>query len=178
MILTLRILLLFTTALFWGGLTFYTGFVVAISHDVLNNPMDGGLITQQVTDLLQWLAAISVVPMAVNGIVIRSQLRRLGSALLVCTGVLSLTVIGLFVVHLQLDSVIDISEVEITDQIAFDNGHRRYNQLTTIEWSVTVVYLIITLFAWKAMDATTVHQQPEQPSRSTEPSAEAASTGT
>ena len=50
-----RILLILCFSLFWGGLTFYTGFVVRISHDVLEDPMDGGLITQRVTNLLQYL---------------------------------------------------------------------------------------------------------------------------
>ena len=36
-----RILLILCFSLFWGGLTFYTGFVVRISHDVLGDPMDG-----------------------------------------------------------------------------------------------------------------------------------------
>ena len=50
-----RTVMLFVFALYWGGLTFYTGIVVRIIHFVLNDPMDGGLITQRVTNYLQLL---------------------------------------------------------------------------------------------------------------------------
>ena len=55
MIWFIRILFLLAFALYWGGLTFYTGVDVRISHDVLNYVMDGGLITQRVTAVLQLL---------------------------------------------------------------------------------------------------------------------------
>lgn len=164
MSLTLRIILLFTLALFWGGLTFYTGFVVRISHEVLDNPMDGGLITQQVTHLLQWLAAISVLPMAINGFVVRQQHSKFGSALLICTSILACTVAGLFFFHGRLDSVIDVAEGEITDRDAFDNGHRFYNRLTTIEWLATVAYLAVTVIAWKTIDSTPIKKPLESAS--------------
>ena len=167
--LLLRILLLFTIALFWGGLTFYTGFVVRISHDVLDNPMDGGLITQKVTLFLQWAAAISVLPMAINGIVVRNKSRQLGTALLVCTTILACAVAGLFLVHRQLDSVIDVSAAEITDQDAFAAGHRRYNQLTTVEWLATVVYLFLTAVAWKSVDSATATKHSKMESADTKP---------
>lgn len=153
MIVFLRILLVFVVALFWGGLTFYTGFVVRISHALLDNPMDGGLITQQVTVVLQWLAAISVVLMAINGFVIRRRHSMLGTALLVCTSILACSVVGLFFVHQYLDSVIDVAAREITDYEAFDARHRYYNQFTTIEWLATVVYLALNVVAWKTIDS-------------------------
>lgn len=161
MVLTLRILLLFTVALFWGGLTFYTGFVVRISHDILNDPMDGGLITQRVTSLLQWLAAISVIPMAINAMVIRRHSVKFGNALLLSTGVFGCAVVGLFIVHQQLDSVIDISQGEVTDAVLFETGHRSYNRLTTIEWLATVAYLPLTIWAWKSLDSAPFTGPPE-----------------
>lgn len=158
MFLSLRILLLFAFALFWGGLTFYTGFVVRISHDVLDNSMEGGLITQRVTGLLQWLGVVTVLPMAINGLAVRRRCPRFGNALLMCSAILACAVLGLIVVHGQLDAVIDVSRVDITDRDAFDNGHRRYNQLTTIEWLATVVYLPITIAAWRTMDLSAASQ--------------------
>ena len=162
MIVFLRILLVFIVALFWGGLTFYTGFVVPISHTLLDSHMDGGLITQQVTVVLQWLATVSVVLMAMNGFVVRRKHSRLGSALLICTSILACTVIGLFFVHQYLDSVIDVAAREITDYEAFDTGHRFYNRFTTVEWLATVVYLILTAIAWKTVDSQTANSQTSE----------------
>lgn len=152
-VLACRILLLLVYALYWGGLTFYTGFVVRIAHDVLNDPMDGGLITQRVTDLLQWLGVITAVLMVWNGFQTLAGAPRFAVALLVCSAVLSCALIGLFVVHAQLDAVIDVASFEITDRDAFTQGHRRYNQFTTLEWIASLTYLPITLVAWRRVDS-------------------------
>ena len=153
MIWVCRIPLLLVFALYWGGLTFYTGFVVRISHDVLNDPMDGGLITQRVTAVLQILGVVTVVLMACNCVVVARQSRKYGYALVGCATLLGCSLIGLFVVHGHLDAIIDVATFEITDRDAFDAGHRRYNQLTTIQWLASLTYLPITVFAWRAVDA-------------------------
>jgi hypothetical protein len=147
-----RVLFLFCFALFWGGLTFYTGFVVRISHDVLSDPMDGGLITQRVTVLLQYLGVVTAVLMAVNGWQVRQLASRYGTALLTLTVILSLSLLGLFVVHAQLDAVIDGANYDILDPDQFDTGHRRYNQLTTVEWITSLIYLPVTVIAWRRVD--------------------------
>lgn len=152
MIWIVRILMLFVFALYWGGLTFYTGFVVRISHDVLADPIDGGLITQRVTELLQYLGVTATILMFVNNWSVFRLSRAYGLALTACTTCLVLSLIGLFIVHGHLDAVIDIDVPEITDRDAFTIGHRRYNQLTTIEWIASVVYLPATLFAWRSVD--------------------------
>ena len=148
-----RIGLLLVFSLYWGGLTFYTGFVVRISHDVLSDPMDGGLITQRVTAVLQSLGVVTVALMACNCVVVARHSRRYGYALVGCATLLGCSLIGLFVVHGHLDAVIDLKTYEITDRNAFDTGHRRYNQLTTIQWLASLSYLVITVFAWRFIDA-------------------------
>ena len=148
-----RISLLLMFSLFWGGLTFYTGFVVRISHDVLSDPMDGGLITQRVTSLLQMFGVVMVVLMLLNAVLVVCHAKRLGYWLLACTGVLAVALAGLFIVHGHLDQVIDVASSEIIDRDAFTIGHRRYNQLTTIEWLSSLSYLLLTSFAWRAIDS-------------------------
>ena len=155
-----RILLILGFSLFWGGLTFYTGFVVRISHDVLEDPMDGGLITQRVTNLLQYLGGVTVVLMFLNGWQVRKQallnqdflLKRYATSLTTISLILAASVCGLIVVHHQLDSVIDISNYEITDREQFVKSHRRYNQLTTVEWFSSIASISISLLAWRRMD--------------------------
>lgn len=151
--LTCRILLLFAFALYWGGLTFYTGFVVRISHDVLNDPMDGGLITQRVTRLLQLFGVLTVVLMMWNAMLVIRRTPKLGYALVACATLLGCALAGLFVVHGHLDAVIDLQASEITDRVAFEAGHRRYNQLTTLQWLAALAYLPLTLLAWSSIDS-------------------------
>ncbi len=156
-----RVLLLFCFSLFWGGLTFYTGFVVRISHDVLNDPMDGGLITQRVTAVLQALGLVTVFLMGLNCVGVTRQSRKLGFLLIGCALLFSLALVGLSQVHGQLDSVIDANASEITDRVAFDHGHRRYNQLTTVQWLACLAYLPITVIAWRLIDQKTVVEHPD-----------------
>ena len=147
-----RILLLISWSLFWGGLTFYTGFVVRVSHDVLSDSMDGGMITQRITVLLQWLGVVSCSLMVWNAIVVRRRDRWYGNVLLSCVCILAFSLAGLFVVHGHLDGVIDTNTAEITDRESFTIGHRRYNQLTTTEWLSSLIYLPVTVFAWRQID--------------------------
>ena len=147
-----RISMLFVFALFWGGLTFYTGFVVRISHDVLSDPIDGGLITQRVTVLLQFMGIVAALLMLINSVLVTKHSRRYGFALLGCSSILLLSLLGLFLVHSHLDAVIDVETREILDRDAFTIGHRRYNQLTTVEWIACVIYLPLTVLAWRSTD--------------------------
>lgn len=149
-----RVLMLFVFTLFWGGLTFYTGFVVRVSHEVLNDPFEGGVITQKVTVLLQYLGIAAGLLMLINAAAVVRRSRGYGAALSVLASILILSVIGLCLVHSQLDAVIDIDAREILDREAFTISHRRYNQLTTIEWIACVLYLPVTLFAWRSIDRT------------------------
>lgn len=155
MICLCRTLFLLIFALFWGGLTFYTGFVVRISHDVLDDAMTGGLITQRVTQVLQGLGVIVAVLMAINSNYANRHSQKWGKALIVVTIIFICVIVGLFAVHSYLDAVIDVGAAEITDDEAFTVGHRRYNQLTTIEWLASIAYLVMTIKVWRSIDATT-----------------------
>ena len=150
-----RILFVMIFALYWGGLTFYTGFVVRIIHSVLNNPMDGGLITQKVTIVLQTLGLCTIPLMLVNDFTVARSSRRLGLALLTLTLVLSSSLVALFIVHWQLDAVIDTKEMSITNRIEFDSAHRRYNQSTTVQWIAAVLYLPLAVHSWRVTDSRT-----------------------
>ncbi len=152
MTLLFRSSLLFAFALFWGGLTFYTGIAVRIAHDVLSDPMEGGLITQRVTAVLQVLGVVSAVLMLGNAVLLWKACRRHSLCLLSCAVILSASLVGLFVVHGQLDDVISVEDAEVMDRDRFVIGHRRYNQLTTVEWISSLLYLPITISAWRIQD--------------------------
>lgn len=158
-----RVLLLLAFALFWGGLTFYTGFAVRISHAVLSDPMEGGLITQRVTGVLQICGFVTVGLMLWNAAQVGKTARRNGLGLAGCASVLAVTLVGLVLVHNQLDAVIDVASYEITDRVAFTLGHQRYNQLTTLEWLVSLAYLILTVIAWRRVDTRSPHKSASAP---------------
>jgi len=147
-----RFILLATFAVFWGGLTLYTGIVVRVIHSVLPDPFDGGLITQQVTWYLQVLGAITAVLMLGNALLVSRNSGRYGIALGLCAALLGCAVAGLFIVHGHLDGIIDIESARITDRNFFTISHRRYNQLTTVEWLTSISYLAITIAAWRRTD--------------------------
>ena len=149
---TCRLVLVIVFAVFWGGLTFYTGIAVRVAHDVLIDPMDGGLITQRVTRWLQGLGAAAALLMWCNAVIVRRSARSRGNALLGCTLLLAAALGGLVVVHRQMDSVIDVAERTISDRDAFVVGHRRYNQLTTIVWLSSLAYMGIAVSAWQHVD--------------------------
>ena len=155
MLISARIALIFMFALYWGGLTFYTGIVVRIIHMVLMDPMDGGLITQKVTVVLQILGACTIPLMLVNDASVVRQSRSLGLGLVTLTLLLSCALVALFVVHAQLDGVIDSQKLVITDRVEFDAAHRRYNQTTTVQWLAAVIYLPLTIYAWRVTDTAT-----------------------
>ena len=152
MVWTVRSLFLLSFALFWGGLTFYTGFVVRISHDVLDDAMSGGLITQRTTTIAQVLGLVTVALMFANGVHVSRKAPKLGYALIIIGLLLGATLIGLVIVHGQLDDVIDVDAFEVTDYDSFQVGHRRYNQLTTVEWILGLVYLLVTVRGWQRVD--------------------------
>lgn len=157
-----RYLVLLVLALHWGGLTFYTGIVVPISHDVLLDPMEGGLITQQVTHWIQLLAVASVVCMLLNAVWCRDKTSRLRIVLFGCPLLLAICTVGQFLVHRNLDAVIVVAEREITDQESFDTNHRWYNQLTTVEWLTSLTYMATMVVAWTRQDS--VRGQENKPS--------------
>ena len=123
--------------------------------------MDGGLVTQRVTVLLQIFGGATVLLMLLNAIQIGCHCKKYGFALAFCTIVLGSAIVGLVIVHGQLDSVIRIDKAEITDREVFTINHRRYNQLTTIEWLAALAYLPITVAGWRKVDRPKVETLPE-----------------
>ena len=110
------------------------------------------MVTQRVTGLLNVLAGVTVFLMLWNAYQVSQNCKRYATSLVLCTLILAVAVVGLCVVHRQLDMVINVEAVEITDREIFSINHRRYNQLTTVEWIATLAYLPVTVAAWRKVD--------------------------
>jgi hypothetical protein len=88
-----------------------------------------------------------------NSMAVFVSVQKLGGILFVCCLLFALSLVGLYLVHGQLDAVIDSVDREVTNRDAFVLGHRRYNQLTTLQWLSGTTYLLITAWAWRKVDS-------------------------
>jgi hypothetical protein len=143
----LRFVTVVALAVWFGGFTFYSTAVIATSQKVLHSQLRAGLITQQVTNWLNWISLPALAICAWNWLAQskgarRFSIRVLGLSLLgmvVCQA-------GLFVVHRLLDAQIQGNDV--ADGGAFFKLHRTYLALSTAQWCGTLVYIWMTLCLW------------------------------
>jgi hypothetical protein len=146
---------LVTALMFWqGGFTFYAAVVVPIGQQVLGSHFAQGLITRQVTIWLNLAGMAALILMAWDLATAQSlTLNRLGrwaawSAMLIL-------LVVLFWLHQYLDSFIDLEIEELREpRQLFRVGHRWYLWISTIQWVFAVVFIVLTLQAWRAEDRT------------------------
>ena len=112
---------------FWlGGLTFYAGIVVPIANRLLGSDQQG-LVTQQVTNYLNAIGVAALVLLFGNGMLVRSR------ALMLVAGILTLAQAALFVIHQQLDRLLEARSAGF-DHSYFYAVHERYLIVVTIQW--------------------------------------------
>ena len=125
-------------ALWQGGLTFYAAFVVPTANAILVNG-EQGFVTQEVTNVLNWIGLIVLLVFLTNALYLRSWLFW-GTWL-----VLAATVIALFVVHQQIDALLNPSAFEVLDNARFRLLHERYLIVVTIQWLAGLATLWLLL---------------------------------
>jgi hypothetical protein len=125
-------------ALWQGGLTFYAAFVVPTANEILVNG-EQGFVTQEVTNWLNLIGLIVVLVLLANAVYLRSRL------LWGTWFVLTASVIGLFVVHRQIDAVLNPSAFEVLDNARFRLLHERYLIVVTIQWIAGLATLWLLL---------------------------------
>jgi hypothetical protein len=141
----LRRFLVLVALMFWqGGFTFYAGVVVPIGRDVLG----GGLqseVTRPVAGYLNLAAAVALVLLAWDTVVISTHRRTRGAVWLGMAGCQAL----LFALHPLLGRMLDNS---MPDVGAFRYAHRWYLWTCTVQWGLAVGYVAMMLGAWRAED--------------------------
>jgi len=153
MLLFIRRYLALAGLLFWlGGFTFYAAVVVPIGQEVLGSHFEQGMITRQVTQYLNWSAALALLPLAWDGAAAHdpSSRRRLARWLSWAGMLLSLGV--LVWLHPRLDALLDVDQRRILERQAFRASHRWYLWLSTIQWACGLIYLGLSLLTWRAED--------------------------
>jgi hypothetical protein len=138
--------------LFWqGGFLFYAAVVVPVGQDELGSHTIQGFVTRKVTNHLNLAGVAALVflgaDLAFPEPVPRRRWLRASSwlamaALLGC----------LYWLHGRMDAVLDPEERRILDPVVFRTYHRFYLWLSSIQWGFGLLYLILTLAAWRAAD--------------------------
>jgi hypothetical protein len=157
--LLLRRYLAIAALLFWqGGFVFYASVVVPTGQEVLRSHLRQGRITRKVTVWLNISGGIALVPLAWDQLA-RDPARWRRRSRLALWLVMALTLAGLFWLHPQLDRLL---AGEGYDPEPFRPLHRIYLWTQTVQWFAAIVYLGLTLAAWRAEDR-------QQPAGSPEP---------
>lgn len=133
----LAILLL---AIWLGGFTFYSSFVIPVLHARMGSTLEAGLVTREVTGPLNLLGLAAVTAGVLAAILepsgCRSAFRSALSLTLLLVTALCLT--GLFALRQSLGRRLDANELA-----GFYPAHRVYLWLSTGQWAVNVALLAI-----------------------------------
>jgi Na+-driven multidrug efflux pump len=150
--LLLRRYLVLAALFFWqGGFTFYAAVVVPVGQEVFGHRPQG-FVTRRVTLFLNLSGAAAAALLAWDlfgkGDPSRCRRRARAGLWLVLAGTLAV----LFALHARLDSLLDPEAFDLADPRTFRRGHRLYLWISTVQWAAAVVYLALTLRAWRAED--------------------------
>lgn len=147
-----RFVLISALALWLGGFTVYTAFVIPIGHRHFPaRPF--GFVTGEVTRSLGILSAVAIVLASVNTAVDWRRVQgRWRWATVATLGLLAGGWAATFLVHAKLDALLDYAAHRITDAAAFETLHERYELFATIQWAAGLLYTGCLLAGWRLMD--------------------------
>ncbi len=145
----LRRFLVVSALMFWqGGFTFYAAVVVPVGQGVLGSHLSQGMITRQVTQYLNLAGAIALVPLAWEIVAQRSPRWIRTTRGWAWIG-MALALVVLVWLHGRLDGLLDLDNEQILDRRAFRTEHRLYLWVSTVQWLCALVYLGVTVAAWR-----------------------------
>jgi len=139
----IRFLCVSSLAVWMGGFTFYGSVVVPILHDVLTHDVAGS-ITRRVTDALNLFGVATLAVWWAASWAERSAgsrgLRAMRFGLLaLISGLLA----ALFVLHTIMDERLDSGSLR-----DFYPLHRWYLRLSTAQWVLSLLLLVVALMIW------------------------------
>jgi hypothetical protein len=152
MTLARRFLAMAALMVWQGGFLFYTAAVVPTGTEVLGSPLEQGFITRQVTTKMNICGAIALVLMSWDLAAARTEF-RLGNRLrwLLFASMVAAAV-GLYLLHDHLEGLLDVESHGIVDRKAFHPLHRAYLWVSSVQWGCAMIYLLLTLAAWRQED--------------------------
>ena len=143
---------LLTLSLFGEQASLYAAVVVPIGQEELGSHESQGFITRRVTNYLNLAGAIALAPLAWDTAAGRDPCSwRHWGRWLTWSGML-LLLAALVWLHAHLEAFLDLEVREVIDHKQFRPAHRWYLWLSTLQWSFGLLYLLLSLQAWKAED--------------------------
>lgn len=124
----------------WTSFTFYSSVVVPIGTELFD-AMHQGLITQQVTHVLNILTGVYLLAHLVEFFALPSRrIQKILSALI------ALSLLTLIYLHGLMDPMIDFTNLEISDKREFYRMHRLYLWISTASWLPGAILIYLRLF--------------------------------
>jgi ABC-type xylose transport system permease subunit len=152
LILARRFLTLAGLMVWQGGFLFYTAFVVPIGTEFLGTATSQGFITRQVTNQMNRCGAVALAVMVWDLAASRDP-RRLRWFLRVALFTLMVAAaVALFDLHQRLESLLDVPNERVLDRQEFRPLHRIYLWVSSAQWGCAVLYLVLTVAAWRCED--------------------------
>ena len=154
MVWVVRRMILLLSLMFWqGGFMFYGGVVVPIGTSILGSAREQGFITQAVTHYLNLAGLVCLILWLEH----LWHERRGGVSRLewLVWGVLSVTLLGLVLIHAQMDRLLSFEASSVLDRAAFGRYHKIYIGTSTIQWLASLVMLFLAIVRWHERDSKT-----------------------
>jgi hypothetical protein len=149
----LRRYLVLIALMFWqGGFTFYVSVVVPVGTAVLGSALRQGFITRRVTEWLNVSAAVALVILALDLLLCQETSRRTAWARRGLWLFMAACQALLFRLHAVLNGMMIEQGRIVTDAEAFYPVHRAYLWGHTAQWFAGLVFIALTLMAWRAED--------------------------
>jgi hypothetical protein len=137
--LLLRLFYLVALSIWVGGFTFYGAVVIPVLHDHLGSPLDVGLITRQVTDVLNVIGGTTLVA---GWLLTRSQRRsgtdgsRVDRRWYGSLGVSTVCLAVLLALHAVMDRKLETGRLA-----GFYSWHRAYLWISMVQWLANLALL-------------------------------------
>lgn len=146
---TLRRFLVLQILMLWqGGFLFYAAFVVPAGTEALGSAESQGAITTRVTDSLNLLAVAGLALLVWELLAARDQSRRRTAIRWSCWTLAAACQVVLFVVHQQLEAMMDPARTFVIERASFYSLHRVYLWTSMVQWLACLVLAWLTLRSW------------------------------
>ncbi len=152
--LIIRRMLLLVSLMFWqGGFMFYGGVVVPVGAQVLGSEAQQGFITQSVTNYLNLIGTVCLVVWLED--LWRSRRNGVSAAEWGIWCFAAIALIGLTVVHFQMDRILVAETTSVSDPKQFGLLHKMYIGTSSLQWFASLILLFLTLRRWNLQDVKT-----------------------
>ncbi|MGY8769614.1 MAG: hypothetical protein ACKVH8_14450 [Pirellulales bacterium] len=140
---------LLSIVLWLGGFTFYAACVVRVGSFVVGGT-EQGYVTQLVTNALQSIAVVMLCLVLVDiCLYARTNLKAVTLLRIIGWLVMAVSTAILFVVHAQMDALLNVSTMESPEDSLFSPLHQRYQFVITFYWFASMFELGLLLHTHK-----------------------------